>query len=123
MRLYTDCLKCKTEISFWTWKSDRVDFKKSTGENIVLTCKNCSHSDKYKIDNIKAKESKIAFITSLAVLVIGSPILYFALSDYIFKTNNVYTIAGLVTCLTIPSLIFSIITKNDRERARLFNRS
>jgi hypothetical protein len=29
----------------------------------------------------------------------------------------------LATCLTIPSLIFGIMTKNDRERVRLFNRS
>jgi hypothetical protein len=123
MRLYVDCLKCKTEISFWTWNSDRVDFKKSTGENIVLTCKKCSHFDKYNIDNVKAKESKIALITSLSFLLIGTPILFITLSDYMFKTNNVYTIACLVTCLTIPSLTFGIMTRNDRIRVRIFNRS
>lgn len=123
MKLYTKCTNCKSDISFWTWTSDRVGFKKSNGDYISLTCKNCNQNTKYHIDDVKAKESKLAYIIALLIFLAGTPILFLFLWDYMFMTNNIYTILGLVIPLIVPSLIFGIITKNDRQRVRLFNRS
>ena len=123
MKLYAVCDKCKSDISFWTWNINQIDFKKSKNEWIPLTCKRCNHMEKYHIDTISARESKVALIVGLTIFLVGTPLLFIFLWDYLFKTNNVYTILGLVTPLIVPSLIYGIISKNDLKRVRNFNRS
>ena len=123
MKVYTKCKKCKSDISFSTWETDRVGLKMSKGESIKLTCKKCNFSANYAIDDFKAKESKIAHLIALLVFLIGTPILFILLWDKMFKTNNIYTIYGLVIPLIIPSIIFTIISRNDRLRVSSFNRS
>jgi hypothetical protein len=110
-----------TDISLWTWYSDRIDFKKSNKDFINLTCKKCKQTDRYNIDNVKAKESNTAQIIALSIFLIGTPVLLIFLWDYIFKINNIYAILILILPLIVPSLIYSIIIKNDRQRVRLFN--
>ena len=112
-----------SDISLWTWYSDRIDFKKSNKDFINLTCKKYKQTHKYNIDNVKAKESKIAQIIALELFVIGTPILFVFLWDYMFKTNNIYTILIFLLPFIVPSLIYNIIIKNDRQRVNLFNRS
>ncbi|PWD97477.1 hypothetical protein [Marinilabilia rubra] len=123
MKLYAKCPKCKSEISFTKWVSDRIEFKKSNGEYISLTCKNCNKKTKFHIVNIEAKENKIAHFIALSVLLIGTSLLLIFLWDFLFLTINIYTIAGLLSILVVPSIIFGIITKNERKRVRLFNYS
>ncbi len=123
MKLYAVCNECKSEISFWTWNVNRIDFKKSKNEWIPLLCKNCNREEKYHIDTISAKESKVALIVGLILLLVGTPLLFIFLWDYLFEFNNVYTIFGLVTPLIIPGLIYRVISKNDLQRVRNFNRS
>lgn len=123
MKLYAACEKCKSDISFWTWKETRMDFKKSKKENILLSCKKCNHSYKYSIDFIYAKESKIAMAVGLIILVAGSSFSMIFLWDYLFQTNNIYTIFGLTGILLIPSIVYRILSKNDVQRVRDFNRS
>lgn len=123
MKVYTKCDKCKTDISFSTWATDRVVLKMSKGNSVRLTCKKCDYSENYLIDGLKAKESKIALLIALLVFLVGTPILFVLLWDLLFRTNNIYTIFGLFGTLIIPSTIFSIISKNDRLRVNSFNRS
>lgn len=123
MKVYTKCKKCKSDISFSTWETDRVGLKMSKGNSLKLTCKKCNFSGNYAIDGFKAKESKIAHLIALLVFLIGTPILFALLWDKMFKTNNIYTIFGLVIPLIIPSTIFGIISRNDRLRVCTFNRS
>ena len=123
MELHATCKKCKSDISFWTWKETRMDFKKSKNENISLSCKKCNHLDNYHIDFISAKESKIALIIGLIILVAGTSFSMIFLWDYLFKTNNLYTIFGLTSILLVPSLVYGIISKNDNQRVRNFNKS
>ena len=123
MKLYAVCIKCKSDIPFWTWNVHRTDFKKSNNEWITLNCKKCNHKDKYHIDTISARESKVALISGLTIFLVGTPLLFIFLWDYLFTTNNIYTIFGLVAPLIIPSLIYGIISKNDLQRVRNFNRS
>jgi len=123
MRLYATCNKCKSDISIWTWKENRIDFKKSKQEWFSLTCKKCNHLDKYHIDSFSARNSKIALIIGLITFVIGTLFLLIFLWDYLFKTNNIYTIFGLISLLVVPSLVYGIISKNDLQRVCNFNRS
>lgn len=123
MKIYTRCEKCKSEISFSTWETDRVGLKMSKGNSINLMCKKCNFCGNYEIDDFKAKESKIAHLIALVVFLIGTPILFVLLWDKLFRTNNIYAIFGLVMPLIIPSIIFGIISKNDRLRVSRFNRN
>ena len=123
MKLYAVCNKCKSDISFWTWNSNRTDFKKSNNDWITLSCKKCNHKAKYEIDTIYARESKVALIIGLIIFLVGTPLLFIFLWDYLFHTNNVYIILGLVIPLIVPSLIYGIISKNDLQKVRNFNRS
>ena len=123
MKVYTRCKKCKSDISYSTWESDRVGMKMSLGNKIELRCKQCNYEDQYEIDGFKAKENRIAHFIALLVFLIGTPIILVLLWDKIFMTNNIYTILALVTPLVIPSVIFGIISKNDRQRVSIFNRS
>lgn len=123
MKLFTNCKNCKSEITFRSWYSDRVEFKKSKGDSLKLTCKSCNKTDKYYIDNIKAKESKFALLIAFMLFLIGTPILFFSLWDYFLKVNYFYGMLGLLIPLTIPSIIYMVISKNESSKVRLFNQS
>lgn len=123
MKVYTRCEKCKSDISFSTWETDRIGLKMSKGNSLNLTCRKFNYSGNYAIDDFKAKESKIAHLIALLIFIIGTPILFVLLWDKMFKTNNIYTIFILVIPLIIPSTIFAIISRNDRLRVSSFNRS
>lgn len=122
MRLYIKCSDCDHDISFWTWTSERVDLKMTHGDKIELDCKNCNKKSKYYIDDLRAKESKIALIIALIIFIIGTPIALILLWDYIWQTG-LYGALGLILIIGIPSTIYGIINKNDSQRVRLFNRS
>ena len=123
MKVFTKCAKCKHEISFWTWSSNRIELLKSNGKSINLTCRKCNWTDNYKINSLTAKESKLIHFIGLLIFFIGTLLLYLFLRDYLFKINYVFGVLGLVIPLIIPYLIFGTITKSDRERVRNFNRS
>lgn len=69
--IFLNCANCNSRISFWTWESERVSLKKKHGDSINLTCTKCDTSTKYEINDLKAKESKIA--------IIGIPIMIFGI--------------------------------------------
>ncbi len=122
MRLFSICTDCKNEISMRTWATTRVDLKMKHGDNIELYCKSCNKTDKYSIDDLKAKESKIAILIGLLILFIGTPISLILLWNYIWQTG-LYSAFGLILIIGIPGFIYMIINKNDQNRVRIFNRS
>lgn len=123
MKLFTNCKNCKSEIRFKSWYSDRVEIKKSVGDSLQLKCKSCNKTDKYRIDTIKAKESKLALFFAFIIFLIGTPIMLFFLWDYFLKANYLYGILGLLLPLIIPSVIYMIVNKNESSKVRLFNQS
>lgn len=92
------------------------------GDRIELHCKACNKMDKYPIDDLKAKESKIAILIGLLVLFLGTLIVLILLWDYIWQTG-LYDALGLILIITIPSSIYVIINRNENQRVRLFNNS
>jgi len=121
MRLYTNCHKCKKEIKFSSWVSDRIELSKSKGNKIELTCKNCGQKDLYHVNRIIASESKIAKIIGLIIFLVGTPLMFLWIWDYIFQSAYVYVIAGLIGLIGIPAMIYSIIEKEQKNKIRLFN--
>ncbi len=122
MKLYTRCTNCKNEITVKSWATTRVDLKMNSGDNIEITCKYCNKTDKYSIDDLKAKESKIAVVIGFAALIIGTPIILILLWDYIWK-SGLYGAFGLISIIGIPGFVFIIINKNEQRKVNSFNRS
>jgi hypothetical protein len=108
MKLHTNCAHCKSEISFWVWVSDRVELKKSNGDFLKLTCKKCKQTKEYEVDNLKARESKIALLTGFLIFVVGTPTILILMWDYIWEAG-IYGIVSLLFMVLIPSIIYGII--------------
>ena len=112
-----------SEISFWIWQPDRVEFKKQKGDTLELICKKCCKTNLYYIDDFKAKESKLAQLIALAIFVIGTPLIIIFLWGFLSGTNYIYSILTFVSVILIPSVVYSLIHKDDKARVRQFNRS
>jgi len=121
MRLYTNCNNCKKEIRFSSWESDRVELSKSKGNNIELTCSNCQHQDFYHVNRINAIESKIAQIIGLTIFLVGTPLMFLWIWDYMIQFTYIYVIAGLVGIIGVPFMIYSVFEREQRKKIRQFN--
>jgi len=121
MKLYTNCHNCKKEIRFSSWESDRVELSKSKGDKIELTCKNCGRKDLYHVNRIKATESKFAQIIGLIIFLVGTPLVFLWIWDYIFQSDYIYVIAGLIGMIGVPFMIYSVIEREQRKKVRQFN--
>jgi ABC-type sulfate transport system permease component len=93
------------------------------GDLMELSCKVCNKHGKYSIENIEAKTSKISIIIAGLIFLVGTPLLFVILQDYIFNLNHIYSIVFLTLPIAFPSLVYGIILKNDRQRVKIFNQS
>ncbi len=123
MRVYTKCTSCKHEISFWTNQKDRVEFKMQNGDFIQLRCKKCLKTGNYEIQKFKARESIFAQIIALSIFIIGTPLIFIFLWEYLTQSSYIYLIIAVVIPILIPSLIYGLITKDERNKVQGFNRS
>ncbi|MFD0989701.1 hypothetical protein ACFQ1R_06310 [Mariniflexile jejuense] len=92
------------------------------GKIKTLICDNCGIKNSFKVNDIFAKESKLAFINAGIVFLIGTPILIYYLPIFILKYGGLYTSLGAGGLLLIPGFIYSNILKEDRIRVNTFNR-
>jgi hypothetical protein len=123
MKLYTECHYCKSEISFRAWVIDRVDYKMTKGNFVLLSCKHCKQSDHYHIERCIAKENRKLRISSLVLCLIIAPVLLFKAWDYLPLNNIIHRVGEVVGILAVPFSIYIIILCNDTRRVRLFNYS
>lgn len=122
MKLFVKCIKCKHEINFNTNHKTRVEFAMHEGETKILVCANCGLKNNFKVNELFAKESKLAFIIAGLVFLIGTPILIYYLPIFILKYGSLYSSLGAAGLLVIPVIIYSNILKEDRIRVNTFNR-
>lgn len=122
MNLYSKCIDCKNEIKIKSWASTRVDLKMKYGDKIEIKCKACNKTKKYHVNDLRARESKIAALIGLMVMIIGTPIILILLWDYIWQ-SGLYGAFGLISIIGIPGSVYMIINKNDQIRVSSFNRS
>ena len=121
MRLYTNCINCKSEINFRTTASDRFVLVKRRGEQIKLNCESCGTTKEYHVNNLKAEESKIVGIISFLIFLGGTTALLFYLWPYIFQISSVYAISGAVGILTIPFFVYQAINSGQANKVKYFN--
>lgn len=123
MKVYGKCKKCKSEIGYSTNASTRVEFAMQVGEKKTLTCKNCRLKTEFIVDELYAKESKIAQIAAGLIFLIGTPIMVFFVSQVFIKSRAHYVIYVVGGFLLIPVFIYGVIKQQDRTRVNSFNRS
>ena len=121
MKLQTTCKKCNSEISFYTWNTDRVSLAMKKGKVIKLDCKNCDAIEKYHLNELTAKPSKIALLIGLIIFVFGTPFVLLLTWDIIFQSLNIYFISGLIAIIGAPLFVYLFIERNEANKVRNFN--
>jgi hypothetical protein len=91
-------------------------------ENIEIKCNRCGHTDKYHVDEISAEANKFIGILSLVVILFGTLFVSYVIWNNIGKVNYPYAIVGLLGGGLIPILIYTTISKSQRDKQNLFNR-
>jgi len=122
MKLFTLCNQCQKEISVSARAMTRPEMALRKGSSLALQCKYCGHKDHYHLNRIMATESKAALLTAVAVLLIGTPLAFYFMQDFIFRSINIYFIAALAITISIPSVIYAIMRKEQQNAVRQFNR-
>jgi hypothetical protein len=123
MKVYGNCKKCKQEIGFSTNANTRVEFAMQDGENKTLTCKNCGIKTEFRVNELYAKESKIAQIGAGLIFLIGTPIMFYFVSPIFMGNNARIVIYAVGSFILIPVLIYRVIKDQDRIRVNSFNRN
>ncbi len=123
MRVYGKCKNCKTEIGYSTNTNTRVEFAMQDGENKTLNCKKCTTKTEFHIDELYAKESKIAQIGAGLIFLIGTPLIFFFINPIFTGSRNHYVIYIVGGFLLVPVIAHGIIKKQDQTRVNSFNRS
>lgn len=120
MKLFTKCRNCKNEISFKNSCTTRVQLAMQEDENIMLSCKECFIKDKYFVNDIYAKKSKLIKIISSLIFLVGTPLLGYKG----FQLFN-YSVVGAVrigVLLLPPVFIYGFLKSKDKIRVNTFNR-
>ncbi|WP_020533517.1 hypothetical protein [Flexithrix dorotheae] len=121
LQLYTKCKKCRKEINFFSFASDRFKLAKDQGDAIELICENCHSKENYHVNDIKAEGNKIVNLLALFISIFGTIGIWLFIWDFLFKLTNVFAIGNLIAITIFPSSFYSIFQYSQRERIRYFN--
>lgn len=122
MKVYGKCKNCQSEIEYSTSENTRVEFAMRVGENKTLNCKSCNTTSDFHVDELYAKESKIAQIGAGIVSLIGIPLVFFVVNPVFTSSennNSFYVVGGF---LLTPIVIYGIFKNQDQNRVNSFNR-
>ena len=122
MKLIATCNHCSEKISLKNSVNDRAELAREIGETFQLTCEGCSTKNQYHINDIKAKENKIISVIAFGIFFFGTAFIGYLLKNYLFMPNNPYNVLAIGGLLLIPSAVYGILTKQERDNARRFNR-
>ena len=121
MKLYTRCSKCREEINFSAWVSDRFGLAAKMGEKIELKCIKCNTTAKYHVNDIKAEKNRRIALTASFILLVGTAGIVYFIWDYIFRIANIYAISAFIGVIGIPMFFFQAINSEHEHKVRLFN--
>ena len=88
----------------------------------ILNCNDCGGREKYHVDDLFAKESKIAKILALATFLVGMPLLFYGFGYLYPKIKNQHNVFLLLEFLLLPTVVYGIIKKQEEIRVSSFNR-
>lgn len=121
MKLIVNCKNCREKIKLKNSVNDRAELSREIGDEFKLKCKECLKESKYHVNDVKAKESKLIAVIAFVIFIFGTGIIVYLLIDYIFMPNNAYDVLAIGGVILIPSFIYMILMKQDRDNARRFN--
>lgn len=122
MIICTRCRTCSSEIKMRTFAGNRVELAKAKGQIIPVQCKVCNKRADYRVDDFRAKPGQIVRITATLILLIGTPVLTFGIWNYLYSVNQPYQILTLVPLILIPITVYGIMTKEENNKIKNFNR-
>ena len=123
MKVYGKCKSCNKEIGYSTNVNTRVEFAIEEGERKILNCKKCKRKIEFHVDELYAKDSKIAQLIAGVVFLIGTPLIFFCIKSFFLVIRSHYVIYIVSGFLLVPSVVYRIIKKGDQVRVNSFNRS
>ena len=92
------------------------------GERKTFNCKDCGIKTEFHVDELYAKESKIAQIIASLIFLIGTPLIFFFVMPGFTGSRNHYVIYIVGGFLLVPVIAYGIIKKQDQTRVNSFNR-
>lgn len=122
MKVYGECSTCKTEISYSTYTTTRVEFAMREGEEIILECKSCNSKTKFHVDELYTKKSKIAQTVAIWIFIVGTPLMALLINPTaLLRANTQFLVVG--GFLLVPVSVYMLLLNQDQTRVNSFNRS
>ena len=121
MKLFAICPKCKQEIIFKSKLKTRAEFALNEGETKSLICEYCEHENSFKVDELTAKQSKIALIVAGLLFVLGIPFVIYYVTHIVLKIGGLYAALTLIGFLLIPIVVYKMIQTGEKIRVKKFN--
>lgn len=112
MKIYGKCGNCKNEIEFRTYSNTRAEFAMNEGEIKKPNCKNCGQNNEIHVDELYAKESKLALIIAGIIFLVGTITIILT-----------FPLMFMVGFIGVPLIAYGIIRKQERTRVNSFNHS
>lgn len=120
MKIYGTCKRCEKELSFWSSTKTRVEFAMKYGDSKKLKCNECQKNNEFQVDELFAKESRMAMFISVFMLLIGTPLVFYTVLIFLPVTKGIYVIGGF---LFAPVYAYIMINKHEQTRVDDFNRN
>ena len=77
----------------------------------------------YHVDELEARQSKIALSLAALILFIGTPLVFYFSWDYVFVTGWLYSTLAFMGIFGVPFAVYLGINRGEQNRVNLFNRT
>lgn len=121
MKLIVKCKNCRNKIKLKNSVNDRIELAREIGIEFKIECEECLKEEKYHVNDVKARGSKLIALIAFGIFIFGTGIIGYILRDYLFMTNNPYNVLSIGGLLMVPYVVYMILTKQERDSARRFN--
>lgn len=122
MKLFGKCPQCKSEVSFYSDSSTRVEFSMREGKTKKISCDECGSVSELSINNIYTKKSNLALLIAGLIFLVGTPLIIYSFKDILFSLKGPYSVLAISGLFVLPSIVYFIIQKEDQNRVSTFNR-
>lgn len=118
MKLVIKCEACNEENRSPVKGTTRINIVRKYGEQVKMTCKNCSNSTDYEVDDIKAVDYKFSEILLDRILV-------FLIVVSVAFISGIFLIgpeAGFILSIISMFISLMLVKKNSSQKVLTFNR-
>ncbi|MEO9967969.1 MAG: hypothetical protein ABJF11_19410 [Reichenbachiella sp.] len=122
MRLYTCCIDCRRDISFYENAKDRYALAIIRGQSFELICENCDKLSYYHVNQIRMDQNKAITLGILSLLIGCAMGLIYYFWPQLTRAPIVLVIWGLIGMLGVLFLIYQEITTKHKSQVVYFNR-